>query len=153
MQSSQDCSKSNGDQVQHVLLAAIWRLQHPHCLSPGQGEAWKGINPAGSPAEANPPPASGKWKGGGGEGGCRGRGKEEWRQPCRSSPVIGAHCCETICCILMLKIYCAMRILSIWLAFIDLPSFAVALDALVAFRIFIIILYLRAEVSETGKMD
>ena len=53
MQSSQDCSKSNGDQLQHVLLAAIWRLQHPHwrlqhphCLSPGQGEAWKGINPA-----------------------------------------------------------------------------------------------------------
>ena len=51
----------------------------------------------------------------------------------------------------MLKIYCAIRIPSIWLAFIDLPSFA--LDALVAFRILSIILYLRAEVSETGKMD
>ena len=47
----QACSKSHGDKIQQILLAAYWCLLHSHLdeephqesLPPGQGKAWEGL--------------------------------------------------------------------------------------------------------------
>ena len=86
----QACSKSHGDEVQQILLAAYWCLLHSHLdeephqesLPPGQGKAWEGL--PGAPkgqCQTNSTPASGKrgrWGGGG-------------RISCWSPPVIFFH--------------------------------------------------------------
>ena len=73
----QACSKSHGDKIQQILLAAYWCLLHSHLdeephqesLPPGQGKAWEGL--PGAPkgqCQTNSTPASGKrgrWGGGG----------------------------------------------------------------------------------------
>ena len=111
----QACSKSHGDKIQQILLAAYWCLLHSHLdeephqesLPPGQGKAWEGL--PGAPkgqCQTNSTPASGKrgrWGGGG-------------RISCWSPPVIFFSCC-----IVRLEIYsCGAKVF-------DSPSIAVAL--------------------------
>ena len=134
--------------------------QHPSApplpfSRPGRGV--EGDQPCREPRWGQP--SASVWK-------VKGRKRRRWMQRKRQGrmaaalPIFTCNWCSLLrdYMLYMLKIYCAiripsiwLRIPSIWLAFIDLPSFA--LDALVAFRILSIILYLRAEVSETGKMD
>ena len=82
----QACSKSHGDKVPQILLAAYWCLlysnldeeQHQDSLPPGKGKAWEGIGAPRGYCKTSSSPASGK-------GGRRGGGG---RIPCWSPPVI-----------------------------------------------------------------
>ena len=66
----QACSKSHGDEVQQILLAAYWCLLHSHLdeelhqesFPPGQGKAWEweGIGALRGRSQTNSTPASGK---------------------------------------------------------------------------------------------